>query len=62
MKTSKFFINSISDPKIAIMPPFPLGNAVCIAFPLCFNNFNVCSKLIDSAQHKAEYSTKECPA
>ena len=49
-------------PKTAIIPPSPDGTAFCIAMALLFNIFNVCSKLIDPAQQRAEYSPRECPA
>ena len=44
------------------MPPSPFGTALCIAFPLIFNILNVSEKLNASAEAKAVYSPKECPA
>ena len=44
------------------MPPSPFGTALCIAFPLIFKIFNVSEKLNTSAEAKAVYSPKECPA
>ena len=57
-----FSIILISEPKTATIPPSPFGTELCIAFPLTFNIFIVSEKDKASAEARAEYSPRECPA
>ena len=53
---------SISEPKTATIPPTPFGTEPCIAFPLIFSIFKVSENDNASAEARAEYSPRECPA
>ena len=49
----------MSDPKTAIIPPFPIGTAFCMALPLSSRRNNASLKLSEFEQTNAEYSPKE---